>query len=171
MATIRSSALTIGLFGVLSAGGCVLPPPPGQPVPPRVEVLGADSGSTRYGENAVQIFEHPAIRDKVRALFGPDWSGGGRAGGLSAPAPLFFSKSSPPTRLRVGEREYLAVSGCAATACATRGGLVLVGADGERLLARVDDGGFTVHYGFGPGMAALTPPDRMAVDAAWRALR
>jgi hypothetical protein len=170
MGTIRSRALTVGLLGVLSAGGCLLPPPPGELVPPRVEVLTADSRSTRYGGSAAQVFEHPAIRDKVRALFGPDWTAG-RAGGLSAAAPVFFSTSSPPKVFRVGDREYLAVSGCVATACTTRRGLVLIGADAERLLARVDDGGFTLHYGFGPGMRAMTPQDRLLVDAAWRALR
>ena len=170
MATIRSHALTIGLLGVLSAAGCVLPPPPGELVPPRVEVLAADSRATRYGESAPQIFENPAIRDKVRALFGPDWSAG-RAGGLSAAAAAFFSTSSAPKPLRVGDREYLAVPGCMTTACAARRGLVLIGADGERLLARVDDGGFTLHYGFGPGMTALTPHDRLLVDAAWGVLQ
>lgn len=170
MRTIRWHVLTIGLFGALSAAGCVLPPPPGQLVPPRVEVLAADSRATRYGETAAQVFAHPAIRDKVRALFGPDWSGG-RAGGLSAAAAAFFSTSSPPKPLRVGDREYLAVSGCMTTACPTRRGLLLIGADGERLLARVDDGGFTLHYGFGPGMTAMTPHDRLLVDAAWGALR
>jgi hypothetical protein len=36
--------------------------------------------------------------------------------------------------------------------------------------ARLDDGGFTLHYGFGRGMTTLTPAHRLAVDAAWRAL-
>jgi hypothetical protein len=170
MGTIRSHALTIGLLGVLSVAGCVLPPPPGELVPPRVEVLTADSRAARYGGSAAQVFEHPAIRDKVRALFGPDWSGG-REGRLSAAVAAFFSTSSAPKPLRVGDREYLAVPGCMATACATRRGLLLIGADGERLLARVDDGGFTLHYGFGPGMTAMTPQDRLLVDAAWGALR
>jgi hypothetical protein len=170
MGTIRSHALTIGLCGALSAAGCVLPPPPGALMPPRVEVLTADSRATRYGGTAAHVFEHPAIRDKVRALFGPDWSAG-REGRLSAAAAAFFSTSSPPTPLRVGDREYLAVPGCMATACPTRRGLVLIGADGERLLARVDDGGFTLHYGFGPGMTVMTPQDRLVVDAAWGALR
>ena len=170
MGTSRSHALTIGLLGVLSAAGCVLPPSPGELVPPRVEVLAADSRSTRYGGSAAQIFEHPAIHDKVRALFGPDWSGG-RAGGLSAAAPLFFATSFPPKGLRVGDRDYLAVSGCMTIACTTRRGLVLIGAEGERLLARVDDGGFTLRYGFGPGMTVMTAEDRLLVDAAWGALR
>lgn len=58
-----------------------------------------------------------------------------------------------------------------ATACSTRRGLVLVGADGERLLARVDDGGVTFRFGFRPGMTAMTPQDRLLIDAAWGALR
>jgi hypothetical protein len=47
---------------------------------------------------------------------------------------------------------------------------MLVSADGDRLLARIDDGGFSYSYGFGPAKTALTPTDRLAVDAARRAV-
>src|SRR5438552_2682390 len=81
------------------------------------------------------------------------------------------SQSSPPQVLRIGETDYIALGGCMAAACATRRALVLVSADGERLLARVDDGGLTHLYAFGPGMITLTPEDRLVVEAAWRALQ
>src|SRR2546425_595583 len=83
MEVSRSRALPVVLLGTLIVSGCVLSPPAGTLVPPRVEVLAA----------------------------------------------------------------------------------------GERLLARVDDGGLTHLYAFGPGMITLTPEDRLVVEAAWRALQ
>jgi len=35
---------------------------------------------------------------------------------------------------------------------------------------RLAVGGFLHHYGFGPGMTAMTPAYRLIVDAAWRSL-
>ena len=169
MEVSRSRALPVVLLVTLIVGGCVLPPPAGTLVPPRVEVVETDTRAVRYGATAAQVFEHPEIQDKVRSLFGPDWSADS-ARWLSGPVPAFFSRSSPPQMLRIGEADYVAVVGCMATACATRRALVLVSADGERLLARVDDGGLSHLYAFGPGMVTLTPEDRLLVQAAWRAL-
>ena len=170
MEVSRSRALPVVLLGTLIVSGCVLSPPAGTLVPPRVEVLAADPRAVRYGAEPAQVFEHPEIRDKVRALFGRDWSADGTRW-LAAPVTAFFSKSSPPQVLRIGETDYIALGGCMAAACATRRALVLVSADGERLLARVDDGGLTHLYAFGPGMITLTPEDRLVVEAAWRALQ
>ena len=170
MEVSRSRALPVVLLGTLIVGGCVLAPPAGTLDPPRVEVLATDARAVRYGAEAAQVFEHPEIRDKVRALFGRDWSADGTRW-LAAPVPAFFSKSSPPQVLRIGETDYIALVGCMAAACATRRALVLVSADGERLLARVDDGGLTHLYAFGPGMITLTPEDRLVVESAWRALQ
>jgi len=164
MEVSRSRALPVVLLGTLIVGGCVLAPPAGTLDPPRVEVLAADARAVRYGAEAAQVFEHPEIRDKVRALFGRDWSADG------APVPAFFSRSSLPQMLRIGGTDYIALAGCMAAACATRRALVLVSADGERLLARVDDGGLTHLYAFGPGMITLTPEDRLVVESAWRTL-
>ena len=170
MEVSRSRALPVVLLGTLIVGGCVLAPPAGTLDPPRVEVLATDARAVRYGAEAAQVFEHPEIRDKVRALFGRDWSADG-ARWLLAPVPAFFSRSSPPQVLRIGGTDYIALVGCMAAACATRRALVLVSADGERLLARVDDGGLTHLYAFGPGMITLTPEDRLVVESAWRALQ
>ena len=170
MEVSRSRALPVVLLGTLIVSGCVLSPPAGTLDPPRVEVLATDARAVRYGAEAAQVFEHPEIRDKVRALFGRDWSADG-ARWLLAPVPAFFSRSSPPQVLRIGGTDYIALVGCMAAACATRRALVLVSADGERLLARVDDGGLTHLYAFGPGMITLTPEDRLVVESAWRALQ
>jgi hypothetical protein len=90
--------------------------------------------------------------------------------GLSAPAPAFFAKSSPPTMLRIDNTNWIAVRGCMTDACATRHGLVLMGPGGDRLLARVEDRGFTKEYGYGPAMVAFSERDGTLLDAAWRAL-
>jgi hypothetical protein len=47
---------------------------------------------------------------------------------------------------------------------------MLIEAEGERVCARIDDGGFTRDYGYGRGMVSVTPQDRAFIDAAWRAL-
>jgi hypothetical protein len=141
----------------------------GAAAPPRVDVLGNTGHSPQYGTDALQIFDHPALREKVRALFGRDWSSPNPIG-LSAPAPTFFTKSAPPTMLRINSSDWIAVRGCIAQACATRHGLVLIGPGGDRLYARVDDRGFTQEYGYGRGMADLASQDRAIIDAAWRAL-
>ncbi len=155
-------------LGALLAAGCVVPPPPGTLAPPRVELLHDDA---RYGRTAEQVLEHPALHAGVRGLFGADWRAtAARTGGLTAPAAEFFARSTSPRLVRIDGRDYVAVSGCMPSACAARRGLLLVEDGGARLLARVDDGGFTHDYGYGPGMTALTPENRLVIDAAWRAL-
>ena len=151
----------------LTAGGCVIGSSPNPA--PRVAVLGVGGSATQYGTEAAQMFDHPALRTKVRALFGPDWNSTS-ASGLSAAIPAYFTRSSAPTQIRIDNADWVAVSGCNPKACASRHGLLLIGPGGDRLLARIDDGGFTREYGYGPGMATLRAQDRAAVDAAWRAL-
>ncbi|MFQ5896679.1 MAG: hypothetical protein ACE5JN_00300 [Candidatus Methylomirabilia bacterium] len=110
---------------------------------------------------------HPQVREKVQALFGPDWSPEGRRE-LSAAAPEFFSKSFPIRLLRIRAQDYIGAAGCLPKACLTHRGLLLIRVDGEELLARLDAGGFSHYYGF--GLMVRMPQDRALVDAAWRAL-
>lgn len=158
----------IALLVGLAASGCVVPSR-GAVTPPHVDVLGNTGHASQYGTDAIQIFDNPVLREKVRALFGRDWSSPNPIG-LSAPAQAFFAKSSPPTMLRIESSEWIAVRGCMAQACATRHGLLLIGPGGDRLYARVDDRGFTHEYGYGRGMVNLAPQDRALIDAAWHAL-
>jgi hypothetical protein len=150
------------------AGGCVSASR-GAVAAPRVDVLGTSAQASQYGTDAKQIFDSPALRAKVRALFGKDWSSANPIG-LPAPVPAFFEKSSPPMMLRIDNADWIGVRGCMPTACTTRHGLVLIGPGGDRLVARVDDGGFTQEYGYGPRMVNVGAQDRALVDAAWRAL-
>ena len=157
-------ALLVGLV----ASGCVVASPGSVPSP-QVEVLGTTGPASQYGADATQIFDNPALWAKVRALFGPDF-GSPNPIGLSAPAPAFFAKSSPPTMMRIDSADWIAVRGCNAAACATRHGLVLIGPGGDRLFARVEDRGFTKEYAYGRGMTTFGPRERALVDAVWRAL-
>ena len=158
------------VFIAFSTTACVVPPPAGTPSPPRVEILMSDSHAARYGSSAAEVLSHPAVREKVRLLFGSDLSGDAeRRRELSASAADFFSKSSPPRLLRIGELDYIAASGCLPGACQSHRGLLLIRADGEELLARLDEGGFTHYYAYAAGVA-MTPWRHALVDVAWHAL-
>jgi hypothetical protein len=160
-------AILLSLCTVM-AGGCMTAARNPASVP-QVSVLGGGAPATQYGAEAKQVFDNPAIRTKILTLFGPDWNSTS-VSGLSAPVPAYFTRSSAPTQLRIDGADWVAVSGCMAEACATRHGLLLIAPGGDRLLARIDDGGFSREYGYGPGMVTLQPQDRAVVDAAWNAL-
>jgi len=106
----------------------------------------------------------PQLRDKLRGLFGSDWMpGAGRAFG----APAYFPTSASIRMLRVGDHDDIAISGCVPDACESHHGLLLVEPDG-RLLARLDDGGFTHYYEYGPGIGGVR--SRTTLDGAWLAI-
>lgn len=157
-----------GVVVALLLGGCVLPPTSGTPAPPRVDVLGGDARAIVYGTTARAVIEHPSLREGLRRLFGPDWAATGTERRVSLPAPDFFGGSEPPRLLRIAGRDYVAVPGCLERACGTHRGLLLIAGPTE-LLARLDDGGLSVHYVHGTGLAP-SPEVRALVDAARRAL-
>ena len=151
--------------------GCVVPPPPGSPAPPVAEVLPADARALVYGRSAGEILENPQLRDKVRALFGADWAPPiPGAGKLTAAAPLYFQRGGPVRMVQIGNANYIAITGCAAQACAVGRGLLLVREGGEELMARLDEGGFSHHYGYGPGMVGGLGTTPAVLDSALRAL-
>ena len=160
---LRETAL---FLAALLTAACVVPPRPG-PLPPRVEVLTNAQRAALYGATATEILNHPELRGKVRQLFGSDWDPGAeRTRAVFPPAPAFFSKPFPTRLLRIEGADYIAAPGCAAEACLTDRGLLLIRADGALLLARLDVGGFTRYYAFG----AETGAYRELLDAAWREL-
>lgn len=162
---LRETAL---LLTALLTAACVVLPRPG-PLPPRVEVLTNAQRAALYGATANEILNHPELRGKVRQLFGSDWDPGAEGRRVAFPAaPAFFSKPFPTRLLRIEGADYIAAPGCAAEACLTDRGLLLVRADGALLLARLDVGGFTRYYAFGAETA--TPVYRELLDAAWREL-
>jgi len=151
--SLRRGALVCLLVAPVVAG-CVLPPEPGSSAPPEAGVVAADARALAYGRTAGEILEHPQLRDKVRALFGADWAAPTPGvGKLSAPAAQYFELGGPVRMVRIGDANYIAVTGCARQACSGRRGLLLVREGGEQLMARLDEGGFSHHYAYGPGVA------------------
>jgi hypothetical protein len=165
---MRAALLAI-LVAVSATAGCVVPPPAGTPIPPKVAVLTADARALQYGSSAGEIFGHQTLGPAIRALFGSDWQPGTGARPTLG-APEFFSKSGPIRMLRVGEADYIALTGCRAQSCATHQGLLLIRQGGEELLARLEEGGFVHYYGHGAGLQ-MTPERRALLEAAWRASR
>jgi hypothetical protein len=145
--------------GVLPTWAEVLAPTP-------AVVLQADARALRYGATGPEVLDNPRLRDKIRGLFGADWNPGPQR---TFGVPAYFPASATIRMLRVGELDYIAISGCATSACAGHHGLLLVGPD-EQLLARLDDGGFSHYYYYGPAAPgdAIT---RSAVDGAWLAIK
>jgi len=140
------------------------------PAPAAVEVLPADSRALRYGASAPAVFDSTELGDKVHTMFGSDWAPAAQGGGrLQYGAAAYFPDNSRIRMLRMDGRDYIAITGCVATACATHGGLVLIQPDGNEMWARLDEGGFSRYYGYGPGMTgALVSPT--FIDSAWRAV-
>jgi len=136
-----------------AAAGCVLPPEPGASNSPEAEVVAADARALAYGRSAGEILENPQMLDKVRAIFGADWAPptGVGVGRLSAAAPQYFELGGPVRMVRIGDANFIAVTGCAAQACTGRRGLLMIREGGEQLMARLDEGGFSHHYAYGPG--------------------
>jgi len=154
------------------ATGCVTPPPPGSPTPPAAEVLPADARALAYGRSAGEVLENPQLRDKVRALFAADWNPPtpGGVGKLTLAAPRYFETGGPLRMVRIGTADYIAITGCATQACASRRGLLLIREGGEELMARLDDGGFSHHHAYGPGVVGGPGGAVVMLESGLRAL-
>ena len=161
-------ARIVGLAVALIGTGCVTTPPEGVITAPVAAVLAPDSRAAEFGTTGADILRNPRLADKLRALFGGDWTGG-RRGGTAVGAEQFFSRSAPPRLVRIGTVDYVAVAGCRASACARDRGLLLVRADGNELLGRIDEGGFIHYYGYGTEVD-MGFAGRERVNAAWRAV-
>jgi hypothetical protein len=173
-ASVRRSLLRGALAYLMVVpviAGCVEPPPPGAAGPPPAEVQPADARALAYGRSAKEILENPELRDRVRALFGADWApptpGVGK---LTAAAPQYFELGGPLRMVHVGDSDYIAVTGCAAQGCAGRRGLLLIRDGGQQLMARLDEGGFSHHYAYGPGVVGGPGGAAVVLDSALRAL-
>jgi hypothetical protein len=72
--------------------------------------------------------------------------------------------------VHIGNADYIAITGCAAQHCAGRRGLLVVREGGEQLMARLDEGGFSHHYAYGPGVVGGPAGAAAVLDSALRAL-
>jgi hypothetical protein len=172
---VRHSLLRGALAGLLLTpvlAGCVVPPPSASSTPPAAEVLPADARALAYGRSAGEILENAQIRDKARALFAADWGPPtpGGVGKLSLAAPQYFELGGPVRMIHIGAADYIAVTGCARQACASRRGLLLIREGGEELMARLDDGGFSHHHAYGPGVVGGPGGAGLMMESALRAL-
>ena len=175
---MRHSLLRGALLSLLVApvaAGCVVPPEPGSSAPPEAQVVEADARALAYGRTAGEILNNPQLRDKVRALFGADWDAPApgvvpAVGKLSAAAPQYFELGGPVRTVRIGGADYISVTGCAAQACTGRRGLLLIREGGEQLMARLDEGGFSHHYAYGPDVVGGPAGAAVVLDSALRAL-
>ena len=130
MGQLRSWAVMI-LTAILMVG-CVTPTSPGVTAPATVEVIPADARALRYGASAPAVVESAELRDKIRTMFGSDWAPAAQGGGrLQYGAAGYFPGNSRIRMLRMDGRDYIAINGCVATACATHPGLVLISAEGD----------------------------------------
>jgi hypothetical protein len=152
--------------------GCVVPPTPGSPGPPVAKVQPADARALVYGRSASEVLENPQLREKVRALFGADWEPPtpGGVGKLTLAAPQYFERGGPLRMVHIGDADYIAITGCAAQACASRRGLLLIREGGEQLMARLDEGGFSHHHAYGPGMVGAPGAAAVTLETAVREL-
>ena len=168
---LRGALAVLLLTLVVIVAGCVVYPEPGSG-PPVVQVLPADARALVYGGSAGEILENPQLRDKVRALFGADWAPPtpGGVGKLTLAAPQYFERGGPVRMVRIGDADYIAVTGCAGQVCASRRALLLIREGGEQLMARLDEGGFSHHYAYGPGVVGGPGGAGVVLEATLRAL-
>jgi hypothetical protein len=150
---------------VITAGGCTVPPRPGMPVSPAAQVVPSDMRAEAYGSSIESVVQNPMIGDKVRAMFGPDWSGGQLSPrGASA----YFAMGDPPRMVRVNGVDYITYTGCMPAACETSRVLLLIREGGSEMVARLDDGGFAHYYAYGN---VNRDTAQLVADSGLRALR
>lgn len=146
--------------------GCTIEPPAGTPPAPMAGALERGPRETAFGRTGDEVVTNPQLRDKIRNMFGADWTPGGK---IVKGAGAYFGRTEPPRGVRVGDANYVAVTGCVPASCRSEHVLLLVQEGGEALLARLDEGGFSHYYAYGGNWGAAGSTAR-AVDAALRAL-
>lgn len=155
----------------LFAAACTTAPTRGTLASPSAEILPTDSRAMAYGATTAQVLRNPEMADKVRALFGPDWTPGTpRAGQMLVPgAEAYFEQGATVRLLRIGGTDYIAVSGCVPGSCDSRHALLLIEVGGGRLFARLDEGGFVHYYGYG-SEGVMRDTAQLIADSGYRAL-
>jgi hypothetical protein len=156
----------------LFANACTIPPAPGSSATLPAQVLPADARALVYGRTVSEVIQSQELRDKIPSLFGADWmpTSQGR-GQVALGAAAFFEKGGPLRMVSISGKDYVAVTGCAASACPTRRVLMLIGEGGSPLLARLDDGAIPHYYAYSSGGVAPPTNTSPIVDAGLRALQ
>jgi len=156
-------------LGALTAA-CTIDPPAGTPTPPMAGPLEPGPREARFGRSGEEVLNNPQLRDKIRNLFGADWTPAAEGRGkILKGAAAYFGRTEPPRGVRVGDANYVAVTGCVPPNCRSERVLLLIQESGEGLLARVDEGGFSHYYAYG-GNWGLAGSTAQILDSALRAL-
>jgi hypothetical protein len=168
MGTVLAAVALRGLLLLLAVltVGCTIEPPAGTPPAPMAGPLERGPRETAFGRTGEEVVTNPQLRDKIRNMFGTDWTPGGK---IVKGAGSYFSRTEPPRGVRVGDANYVAVTGCVSASCRTEQVLLLIHEGGEALLARLDEGGFSHYYAYGGNWGPAGSTAR-TVDAALRAL-
>src|SRR5437867_10661550 len=115
-------------LAVLCAAACITPPAPGSSAALPAQVLPADARALVYGRTVSEVIQSPELRDKIPALFGADWMPAAPGRGQVAPgAEAFFERGGPVRMVSIAGKNYVAVTGCMASACPARRALLLIG--------------------------------------------
>jgi len=160
--------LTLAL-GALTAA-CTIDPPAGTPTPPMAGVLEPGPREATFGRTGEAVVNNPQLRDKIRNLFGIDWEPATVARGkIAKGAAAYLGRTEAPRGVRVGDANYVAVTGCVPATCGSERVLLLIQEGGDGLLARLDEGGFSHYYAYG-GNWGLAGTTARILDSALRAL-
>jgi len=167
---MRSVVLGFTLaLGTLTTA-CTIDPPAGTPTPPMAGALEPGPREARFGRTGEEVLNNPQLRDKIRNLFGADWTPATEGRGkILKGAAAYFGRTEPPRGVRVGDANYVALTGCVPANCRNERVLLLIQESGEGLLARVDEGGFSHYYAYG-GNWGLVGSTAQILDSALRAL-
>jgi hypothetical protein len=169
---MRSALLSAALrcLPLVLVAACTIDPPAGTPTPPLAGMLERGPRETAFGRTGEEVLANPQLRDKIRNLFGIDWTPAAESRGkIARGASAYFGRNEPPRGVRIGDRNYVAVTGCAPTNCRGERVLLLIQESGDALLAGLDEGGFSHYYAYG-GDWGLAGSTANAVDSGLRAL-
>ena len=107
---------------------------------------------------------------KIPRASNADWTAAASGRGkIVRGAGAYFERTEPPRGVRIGDKNYIAVTGCVPATCRVERVLLLIQEGGEALQVRLDEGGFSHYYAYGGdwGVAGSTA---RTLDAALRAL-
>ena len=156
-------------LGALTAA-CTIDPPAGTPTPPLAGMLEPGPREAAFGRTGDEVINNPQLRDKIRNLFGADWTPAAEGRGkIAKGATAYFGRTEAPRGVRVGDANYVAVTGCVPATCRSERVLLLIQENGTGLLARLDEGGFSHYYAYG-GNWGLAGTTAQILDSALRAL-
>src|SRR5260370_40551684 len=106
-------------------------------------VLERGPRETAFGRTGDEVVNNPLLRDKIRNMFGTVWAPGGK---LVRGAVPYLERTEAPRGVRIGDRNYVAVTGCVPATGRTARVVRPIQEGGHARLALLDVGGFPHRY-------------------------